>query len=335
VPSFRICSTQLLSIAASMVAAGAFATNAIAQQYPAAQPRYPQQQAPYPQQPGQYPQAGQYPQQAPPPYSGPAPVFAPEQLDSLVSQVALYPDPLLAQVLTSATYPDQIQQAAGWANDHRNLSGEMLARAINDDRLPWDPSVIALLPFPTVLDTMARDMNWTQQLGSAVLAQRPEVMDSVQRMRQRAMDYGYLRDTPQERVVVAGPRMIQIMPVDPGYYYVPVYNPSIVFARPSRGVSFGISFGPRVAIGSAFTPWGWGSPGLDWRARTVVIDRRPWDRRWDNRDRYVHPYAVAPQRREGPRVERHEERRNTDRRDDRRNDNSRDRDDRRRDRDRR
>lgn len=101
----------------------------------------------------------------------------------MVSRIALYPDPLLAQVMTAATYPDQIPQAAGWANAHRYLTGDTLARAIMDDQLPWDPSVMALLPFPSVLDMMARDPGWTQQLGGAVLAQRPDVMDAVQRMR--------------------------------------------------------------------------------------------------------------------------------------------------------
>ncbi|MGI8992423.1 MAG: DUF3300 domain-containing protein [Bryobacteraceae bacterium] len=255
-------------------------------------------QQPYPQQP--------YPTGYPAPYSGAAPVFAPQQLDGLVSQIALYPDPLLAQVLTAATFPDQIPQAAGWANAHRYLNGDALANAIYQDRLPWDPSVLALLPFPSVLDTMARDQGWTRQLGSAVLAQRPEVMDAVQRMRQRAMDYGYLRNTPQERIVMGGPGAIEILPVDPGYYYVPVYNPAIVFGR-RGGVGAVISFGPRVFIGASFAPWGWRDPRLDWRAHTVVIDQRPWDRTWVNRDRYVHAYAAPPRERvEGPRVERHE-----------------------------
>ncbi len=120
------------------------------------------------------------------------------------------------------------------------------------------------------------------------------------------MDYGYLRYTPQERIVMGGPGAIEILPVDPGYYYVPVYNPGIVFGR-RAGVGAVISFGPRVFIGASFAPWGWRDPRLDWRAHTVVIDRRPWDRTWVNRDRYVHTYAVPPRERfEGPRVERHD-----------------------------
>src|SRR5580693_10365545 len=111
----------------------------------------------------------------------PPPSFPPAQLDQLVQRVALYPDPLLAQVLSAATFPDQIGDAAKWADQHHYLTGDALAQAITGDQLPWDPSVQALLPFPSVLDMMASDMNWTSQLGNAFLAQHQEVMDAVQR----------------------------------------------------------------------------------------------------------------------------------------------------------
>ncbi len=279
------------------------------QQYPYPQNPPPQQQYPPPQN-QQYPYPAQqapYPQ-TPPPYYGQPPRFTPDQLDNLVSRIALYPDPLLAEVLTASTYPDQISPAAMWADQHRYLYGDQLAAAIAADRLSWDPSVLALLPFPSVLDMMARDMGWTTQLGSAVLAQRPDVMDAVQRMRQQAYEYGYLRDTPQQRVIYAGPGNIQIVPVQPGYYYVPVYNPAVVFVRPRPGIVVGgaITFGPRIFIGAAFGPYGWAGPGVDWRAHTVIIDRRPWERTWVNRERYVHPYVAPRPRYEGPRVERHE-----------------------------
>src|SRR6266849_325170 len=101
--------------------------------------------------------------------------------------------PLLAQVLAASTYPNQIPDAAQWAAQHSYLTGDALARAIAEDNLPWDPSVQALLPFPSVLDMMARDLNWTTQLGNAFLAQQADVMDAVQRMRQRALNYGYLQ----------------------------------------------------------------------------------------------------------------------------------------------
>src|SRR6185437_11366045 len=106
------------------------------------------------------------------------PAFSPAQLDNMVDRIALYPDPLLAQVLAAATFPDQIPDAARWADEHHYLRGDDLARSISEDRLPWDPSVQALLPFPSVLGMMASDMNWTSELGNALLAQRPDVMDA-------------------------------------------------------------------------------------------------------------------------------------------------------------
>src|ERR1700692_3465012 len=126
-----------------------------------------------------------------------APSFTPEQLDKLVARIALYPDSLLAQVLAAATYSDQIPDAARWADQHHYLTGDGLAQAIQADHLPWDPSVQALLPFPSVLEMMASDMTWTNKLGDAVLAQHQDVMDAVQRMRQKAKDYGYLRSNAQ------------------------------------------------------------------------------------------------------------------------------------------
>src|SRR5580658_10314105 len=93
--------------------------------------------------------------QAPPPPMGPG------ELDNLVQRIALYPDSLLANILTAATYPDQIPEADQWADQHAGLHGDALAHAIGEDHLPWDPSVQALLPFPQVLEMMARDMNWT------------------------------------------------------------------------------------------------------------------------------------------------------------------------------
>src|ERR1700733_3808559 len=117
---------------------------------------------------------------------GAPPMLAPQQLDPLVGRIALYPDPLLAQVLTASTFSPEIPDAANWSNQHAGLPGDPLASAIQQDNLPWDPSVLALLPFPQVLQMMAQDPGWTQALGDAVLAQRPDVMDAVQRMRQKA-----------------------------------------------------------------------------------------------------------------------------------------------------
>jgi hypothetical protein len=238
----------------------------------------------------------------------PPPSFSPDQLDKLVSRIALYPDPLLAQVITAATFPDQIPDAARWADEHHYLAGEELSKAINDDQLPWDPSVQALLPFPSVLEGMASDMNWTSDLGNAVLAQRPDVMDAVQRMRQKAKDFGYLRSNGQ--IVVSGGPYIGIEPVDPAFIVVPTYDPFIVFAAPRPGFFVGgaIGFGFGIRIGAWFRPWGWGATRIGWGEHAVFINNARWERTWVNRRVYVHPYpGVHRYAAAGPaRVEHHE-----------------------------
>jgi len=260
-----------------------------------------------------YPQQQSYPppqQGYPPPQESAAqpPQLGPQQLDQLTGQIALYPDPLLAQVLTAATYWNQIPDAANWADQHANLRGDDLSRAMYEDNLSFDPSVMALLPFPSVLDMMARDPGWTQQLGAAVLTQRPEVMDAVQRERAKAMNYGYLESNAQYRVLDNGPGDIEILPVNPGYVYVPYYNPAVVFGppRPGFGVRFGITFGAGIYVG-AFAPFGWAGPAFGWRTHDIIIDHRPWARTWVNRGTYVHPYAYPVRRPVGPRVEEHHE----------------------------
>jgi len=182
--------------------------------------------------------------------------LAPPQLDQLVSRIALYPDPLLAQVLTASTYWDQIPEAATWADQHSYLMGDALAAAIQEDHLTWDPSILALLPFPSVLDMMASDPAWTQQLGNAVLTERDAVMDAVQRMRHKAKEFGYLQPNSYDNVVDDG-GYIEILPVIPGVVYVPQYDPLVVFARPAHGLVIGgaIRFGAGITISAAYDPY--------------------------------------------------------------------------------
>jgi hypothetical protein len=235
------------------------------------------------------------------------PSYPPPELDRLVSRIALYPDPLLAQILTASTFPDDIPAAAQWADEHHYLTGDALAQAIAADQLPWDPSVQALLPFPSVLDMMASDMPWTQELGDAVLAQRPDVMDAVQRLRREAANCGYLRTNPSI-VVGIGP-YITIMPANPAFIVVPYYSPAVVFAAPRIGFAVGaaIRFGFGVAIGLAFRPWGWGLTRFNWGGHAVIVNNAPWGRTWANRATYVHPYSVRRFAASAPRPpERHE-----------------------------
>ncbi len=223
--------------------------------------------------------------QAPPSYS-------PAELDRVVARIALYPDPLVAQILAAATYPDQIQEAAAWADEHHYLQGDDLARAITEDRVTWDPSVQSLLPFPSVLDMMASDMNWTSELGNAFLAQPDDVMDAIQRQRKEAEDYGYLRTNGQ--VVVSTGPYITIVPVNPAFICIPVYNPLVVFAAPAPGFFVGgaIRFGFGITIGVAFAPWGWGTTRIVWGSHAVFIAGARWGRTWANRATYVHPYSA-------------------------------------------
>jgi Protein of unknown function (DUF3300) len=224
-------------------------------------------------------------------YDGP-PAYSPVDLDRMVSRIALYPDPLLAQVLAAATFPDQIPDAAQWSDQHHYLSGNELADAITADQLPWDPSVQALLPFPAVLDMMARDIQWTSALGNAFLAQQPDVMAAVQRMRFHAREFGYLRSGPQ--IVVGGGPYITILPARPDFIVVPYYDPAVVFVAPRPGffIGAGISFRFGVAVGPVFRPWGWGYNRIGWESHAVFINNARWGRTWVNRTTYVHPYAI-------------------------------------------
>lgn len=239
------------------------------------------------------PQQPSAPQGAPLPAQGPPPAaYPPGELDRIVSPIALYPDPLLAQVLAAASFSDQVPDAARWADEHHYLTGASLTSAMAADQIPWDPSVQALIPFPSVLDMMASDMPWTQEIGTAFLTQRNEVMDAVQRERQKAASFGYLRSNPQV-VVKTGP-YIEIVPANPDYIVVPYYDPLVVYAPPRRGIVVGaaIRFGFGVTLGAVFAPWGWHANHFGWAQHTVIINNAPWGRTWANRATYVHPYTV-------------------------------------------
>jgi hypothetical protein len=220
------------------------------------------------------------------------PYFSPPMLDGLVNRIALYPDSILAQVMAASTFWDQIPDAARWADQHHYLRGQDLANAIQYDALPWDVSVQGLLPFPSVLDMMASDMGWTEQLGNAFLAQQPEVMAAIQRQRAIAYRYGYLRTGPQ--IVVTPGAYIAIEPVNPAFLCVPAYDPAVVFYPPRSGFVIGgaIGWGFGIGIGGFFRPWGWGATRIGWGERAVYIDQARWSRTWVNRTTYVHTYTM-------------------------------------------
>lgn len=202
------------------------------------------------------------------------------ELDRVVSPVALYPDPLLAQLFTAATFAAEIPLAARWSTEHKELTGQRLTDAVTAAQVSWDPSVQAMLAFPTVLEMMAGDLPWTEELGDAFRRQPEDVMDAVQRMRTKAHDYGYLKSNDDVQVS-SGPT-IEILPVTPSYIVVPYYDPLVVYypPRPRFALSSAIYFGYGVRLGLWFEPWGWGPGGFAWTTRRVVYGYPGWGRPW-------------------------------------------------------
>lgn len=234
---------------------------------------------------------------APPPASADEPPLTAEQLDELLSPIALYPDPLLAQILPAATAPQDIAAAQAW-----------IAAGNNPDQIddqPWDPSVLAIARFPTVLKKLADYPDWTDELGYAFATQQADVAASIQRLRAQAQAAGSLVST-QEQEVVADDGGIQIVPANPQVIYVPVYDPQVVFVAPppSVVVTPRITFGPAFPVGVWLTNdfnWGGGYVviGGGWRYRRggawVPINNRPayWPRSWY---RYRPGWDGRPQR---------------------------------------
>src|SRR3984957_18281717 len=152
------------------------------------------------------------------------------QLDALVAPIALYPDALLSEILMASTYPLEVVEADRWANANKSLQGDALKAAI--DKQNWDDSIKSLAATPDVLDMMSNKLDWTQQLGDAVLAQQPDVMDAIQRLRTKAQANNKLQSTSQQTVTTqstGGRQYIYIAPTDPDEIYVPYYDPSVVY----------------------------------------------------------------------------------------------------------
>ena len=178
--------------------------------------------------------------------------FSPEQLDNLLAPIALYPDPLLSQVLVAATFVDEVDEAARWVR----------ANGMNrvDDQ-PWDVSVKAVAHYPTVISMMANKIDWTTSVGQAYVNQSTDVMTSIQRLRHMARDVGNLVTTPQQQVLVEDD-YISIVPYQPTYIYVPVYDPYICYyRRPVWGLA--ITFGTGFLIGA------WLNRDCDWHHHRV------------------------------------------------------------------
>lgn len=154
------------------------------------------------------------------------PAFTQEELDQMLAPVALYPDSLLSQVLMAATYPLEVVQAARWSRANPQLKGQDAVRAV--ESMDWDASVKSLVAFPQILQRMDEQLEWTQRLGEAFLAQETQVMDSIQGLRQRAEGAGNLRSNEQMRVTRQDGNIL-IEPAQQQVVYVPYYDPAVVY----------------------------------------------------------------------------------------------------------
>lgn len=231
------------------------------------------------------------------------------QLEALVAPIALYPDPLLSEIMMASTYPLEIVAADRWVKSNANLQDDQLKGAV--DQQPWDQSVKSLVATASVLDMMSNKLDWTQKLGDAVLAQQADVMDAVQRLRQRAQNTGKLKSTPQQTVTVipaqtgtgqapggaapgaggapavqGGGQLIAIEPTDPDTLYVPYYDPAVVYGEWPYSdyqpyyfgypgyigagiVATGLAFGGAYALGRWATNGARWGGGLNWRNNQI------------------------------------------------------------------
>ena len=208
-------------------------------------------------------------------------VFNQAELDSLLAPIALYPDPLLSNILQAAAYPDQVAEAARWSRANPQLQGDDAVRAL--EPAPWHPSVKALVAFPEVLARMEESPNWLRDLGEAYAVHGPYVMQTIQQLRQRAQASGYLHSTDQQQVYQDGGAIV-VQPVYPNVVYVPYYDPFVVYGawwwpayRPVYWRPWPVQ---RVFVSAGFFPH-----RFDWQRRQIVVVNRPT---------HVHVAPAAP-----------------------------------------
>ena len=207
--------------------------------------------------------------------------FSEEQLAQMLAPIALYPDELLSQILMASTYPLEVVQASRWAKQNKGLTGDALAKALENQ--PWDPSVKSMINFPQVLDMMNEKLDWMGTLGDAFLAQPKDVMGTVQKLRAKADAEGNLKTTKEQKVIVEKEtQTIIIQPADPEVVYVPAYNPTVVYGPwwypayppyyyypPGYVAAGAFWFGAGVAMGAA---WGYAWGGCNWHGGDIDID---------------------------------------------------------------
>ena len=217
-------------------------------------------------------------------------LLKPAELDQLVAPIALYPDPLLAQVLMASAYPLDVVQAERWLEANKNLKGDALKAAV--DKQPWDDSIKSLVATPDVLQLMSSKLDWTQKLGDAVVAQQADVMDAIQRLRTKAQANNKLQSTKEQKVSVQqvnNRQYIAIEPTDPDMMYVPYYDPGVVYGDwpypeypadywPAPGyigaglLATGVAFGAGYALGRWHGGNYWGG-NFNWNNNNINVGR--------------------------------------------------------------
>jgi hypothetical protein len=208
-------------------------------------------------------------------------IFSKIELEQLVAPIALYPDPLLAQVLMASTYPLEVGSAASWRKANPNLEGKALEKAL--EQQPWDPSIKSLIALPDVLNMMNEKLDMTQKLGDAFLSQQKDVLGAIQALRTRAHGQGNLKSSQEQTIqktVKNGISIITINPTDSEIIYVPIYDPNFVYGTwPHDGFPpyyyYPKSYVPGTALLSfdIGTPVGhalWGD--CNWHDDTLNID---------------------------------------------------------------
>ena len=221
-------------------------------------------------------------------------------LDALVAPIALFPDALLAQMLMASTYPLEVVSAERWLKKHSKLQGDRLKRELA--KQPWDDSVKSLVATPSVLPMMSSRLEWTQKLGDAVLAQQPDVMDAIQRLRSRAYANENLKTTKEQKVTVTqdgdgNRKNVAIEPAEAGTIYVPYYDPAVVYGEwpypdyppypyyLDEAYFPGAIVGTGVAFGAGYALWRWGSGRfwgghINWGKDRIDINRGAHVEHW-------------------------------------------------------
>jgi hypothetical protein len=216
---------------------------------------------------------GAYAQISPPAEGNPT--FSQQELDQMLAPISLYPDPLLSQILMAATYPLEVVEAARWSINNPSFYGDAAVQAVNSQN--WDQSVKSLVAFPQVLQTLDQKIDWTERLGDAFLAQQSQVMDTIQKLRQKAQMTGNLSSNSQI-LVTQSDGSIDVTPANPDMVYVPYYDPSVIYGNwwwtdyppifwaPWAGYGWygGFAWGIGIGVGADFF---FGS--CDWRTHSV------------------------------------------------------------------